>query len=245
MLTAQKSSSGMEAREGNAVVLGKGLHKLESHAAATEFLERVGVVRPLRVERRHGTRQFVVRHVVVTDDEVNAQLLGVCYLLHRLDATVEDDDEFHPRLLRILQSFVADAIPLVVAVGDVIVDVGVELSQKFVHQRDGRASIHVVVAIDQYALLAPHGVVEAVHGEIHVLHQKRVDEIGQLRTKEALGRRLGRDAAIDEQVGEYRADIQLLTQLLGRTLPIGRRRFVIPFEMHLYCSFFDFFFSLP
>ena len=100
-----------EAREGNAVVLGKGLHKLESHAAATELLERVGVVRPLRVERRHGTRQFVVRHVVVTDDEVNAQLLGVCYLFHSLDATVEDDDEFHPRLLRILQSFVADAIP--------------------------------------------------------------------------------------------------------------------------------------
>lgn len=177
-----------ESGEGYAVVLGERLHQLESHAASAEMLERVGVVGSLRVEDSHGWRQFFVWHVVVADDEVDAERLGVGYLFNSLDAAVEDDDELHAGLLGVVDAFLAYAVTFVVAIGDVILDVGVELLYELIHQCYRSASVHVVVAVDEYAFLAAHRVVEAVDGEVHVLHEEGVDEVCQLRMEESLGR---------------------------------------------------------
>ena len=173
-----KVEQGNEAREGDAVVLGKGLHQLESHSATTEVLERIGVVLALGIEDGHGIRHHVVGHVMVADNKINTYALGISNLLDGLDATVEDDNQFHTRLFGIFQSFLADAIPLVVTVGDIVVNVGIELLKKLIHQCYRRAAVHVVVAIYQYPLLSSHGIVEPVYGYVHVLHQERVDKVG-------------------------------------------------------------------
>ena len=153
-----------ESGERNVVVLGESLHELESHAASTEMLEWEGVVGSLRVEDSHSRWHHLVRNVVITDDEVYAKTLGIFYLLDGLDATVKDDDKFDTRLVRKVDSLLAHSISLVIAVGDVVVDVGIELLQELKDQSNGGAAIHIVVAIDQDALLASHRIIQAVNG---------------------------------------------------------------------------------
>ena len=148
--------------------------------------------------------------MMVADDEIDAQSLGVGNLLYGLDATVENNDEFHPRVLRILQSFAAHPITLIVAVGNVVVDVGVELLQELVHQSHGSASIDIVVAIYKDTLLPSHGVIEPVDGHIHILHEEGIDEVGELRTEESFGGTLGGDASAYEQLCKDGADVQLV-----------------------------------
>ena len=125
---------------------------------------------------------------MVAYDEVDAETLGIGYFVNGLDTAVEDYDELYTRLLGIVDALLAHTVALVVTVGDVILDVGVELLYKLIHQRYCRASVHVVIAIHQDALLAPHGIVKAVDGQVHILHEERIDKVGQLRMEESLGR---------------------------------------------------------
>ena len=202
--------------EGYAVVFGEGLHELESHAASAEVLEGVGRVAPLGVEYGHCGRQFFVRLVVVADDEVDAPLLGVCYLVDGLDAAVEHDDEFHTCLCCVVYALSAYSVSLALAVGYVVVDVGIELLQKLVHQCDGCAAVDVVVAVDHDALLASHGVVQPVDGYVHVVHQEWIDKLVEHGSEESLGRAFRLDASLYEQFGHDGAHADFLGQFLSR-----------------------------
>jgi len=186
--------------ERNVVVLGESLHEFKSHATSAEVLERERVVRTFRVEYGHGRWHHLVGHVVITDDEIYAKALGIFYLLDGLDATVKDDDEFDTRLMGKVDSLLAHSISLVVSVGYVVVDVGIELLQKLIYQGNGGAAIYVVVSIDEDALLAPHRIIEAVNGYVHVLHEEWIDEVGELRSEKPFRRRFRRDASMDEKL---------------------------------------------
>ena len=233
-----------EPGEGYAVVFGKCLHKLKAHSAAAKVLKRIGVALALGVENGRGLRQFLVGHVMIANNKVYAYALGIVNLLDSLDATVENDDELHARLPGIFKPFLAHAIPFVVAVGYVIIDVRVELPQKLIHQRHRGASVYVVIAVHQDALFAPHGVVETVYGHVHILHQEGVDKVCELWTEESFGRRLRCYAPVDEQTGQNGVDVKLLPQLFGGVFLGGRRLLIIPFEVHLY-NFLFFFSILP
>lgn len=73
-----------EPGEWNVVVLGKSLHKLESYTASAEMLEWEWIVRTLRIEYGHSRWHHIVRNVMVADDEVYSQTLGIFYLLNSL-----------------------------------------------------------------------------------------------------------------------------------------------------------------
>ena len=113
--------------EGNTIVLGKSLHKLEAHTATTELLERIGIVVALGVKNGHCGRHLLVGYMVVADDEVNTQRLGIGNFLDCLDATVKDDHQFHTCPMGIVQPFATDAVALIVAIRDIIVYIGIEL----------------------------------------------------------------------------------------------------------------------
>ena len=166
-----------EPGERNVVVLGKSLHKLESYTASAEMLEREWIVRTLRIEYGHSRWHHIVRNVMVADDEVYAKTLGVFYLLDSFDAAIQDNDEFYTCFVRKVYSLFAYSIAFVVSVWYVVINVGIKLLQKLVHQCYSRASIHVIVSIDHDALLSSHSIVEAINSDIHILHQEWIDEI--------------------------------------------------------------------
>ena len=216
----------------DAVVEGKRLHELETHAAAGEFRVGVVVVVAFRVQDGSSLRQHIVGHVVVADDEVHAQRLGIGDFLHRFDAAVQNDDEFHAALRCHLNAFVGDAVAFVVAVRDVVVNVGIVLSEELIDECDGGASIDIIVSIDKDSFLFSHGFVESVHGFIHVVHQERVVERGQLRTKELRHLRGCSHSPFVEQSSESRMNACRGCQFgsLFRDFCIGL--FVVPIVNH-------------
>ena len=227
-------------RERNAVVLGKGLHELEAHAATAKMLEGVGVILALGVEDGHGRRHHLVGHMMVADNKVYALFLRIGYLLDGLDAAIEDDNKFHTSLLGIVYSFLTHTISLIVAVRDIIFNVGIETLQEFVHQRNSRAPIYIVVAVHHDTFLASHRVVQTVHGHVHILHQEGIDEVIQLWTEVTLCRRLSGNASAQKDSRQQVADTQLAAEVFSRLNLLWCRCFVIPFEMHLYRFYFLF-----
>ena len=92
--------------------------------------------------------------MVVTDDEVDAQLFGVGNLLNGLDAAVKYDNQPHAGGMGVVHTLVADSISLLVAVRDIEINVCGELLQKAIDQCHRRATIHIVVSINKNAFLA-------------------------------------------------------------------------------------------
>ena len=220
----------------NAVVLGESLHELESHSASAQMLEGVFVVGPLWVEDGGSRRHLVVRHMMVADDEVDADALGVLYFSYRLDSAVENDNQAYSCLPGVFDALAAHPISLVVAVGNVVVDIGVILLQEFVDQCHGRASVHIVVTIHHDTFLTSHGFVQAFHRLVHVLHEERVEQVAQLRMEELLGVIL-LYSAFSHYQRERRTDVRVLCQFIRIFLLFWCRWFVFPFKMHLYCFF--------
>ena len=109
--------------------------------------------------------------------QIDAQALGGGYFVDGLDAAVEDYEEFHIGLLGILDALTRHSVALFVAVGDVVVDVGIVFLQESVYQCHGRHAVDIIVAIDHDALLAAHGHVQALYGQVHVGHEEGVVQV--------------------------------------------------------------------
>ena len=124
----------MESVELNAIVGGKSLHKFESHTAARKMRVGISVVATFGVENRHCRREYFVGHVVIADDEVDAEFFGIGYLINGFDAAVEHNDESHAHFCRKFHSFARYTITLIVAIGDVVIYLRVVVANEFIDQ---------------------------------------------------------------------------------------------------------------
>ena len=152
------------------------------------MVEWIGGVLALGVEDSYSGRHFLVRHMMVTNNKVYAEFLGIGNLVYGFYATVENDDEFYTFFLSLVDAFAAHPISLVVAVGDVVFYIGIELLQHFIHQCHGCTAIYVVVAIHHDTFLTPHGIVKSIDCDIHVVHKEWVYKFAQHRSEETLCR---------------------------------------------------------
>ena len=146
------------------------------------------VVGAFGIKNGYCWRHLFIGDVMVADNEVDAQRFGVSYFVDGLNSAVEDDNKLYARLVGIIYAFATNAVAFFVAVGYVILDVGVELLKEFIHEGNRCASVDIVVAIHHDALFTSHGIVKPVYGHVHVFHQKGVDDVVELRTEETLGR---------------------------------------------------------
>ena len=171
--------------EGDAVALRIGLHELEAHAAARQFVERVGAIDPLGVQNGYGAGNLLGREVVVADDEIHALRLRIDNLFRGFDAAVQGDDEPHALAGREVDPFDRNAVTFGIAVGNVEHQVFVpDLAQELVNQCDGRAAVHVVVAVNHDLLVVAHGALDPLDRLVHVLHQERIVEVREVGFKE-------------------------------------------------------------
>ena len=153
--------------------------------------------------------------MVVADNEVYPFRFGVSDLFHSLDAAVENDNQLHPRLKRIVYSLLRHTIPFVVAVRDVVVEVRIVLLQKTIDQRNRRTPVHIIVTIDQDAFLPAHRLIQTLHSQVHIPHQERIVEVVQLGSEELTRLVFGGDAPLNQKPTQNRAEIQGRSQLLS------------------------------
>ena len=166
---------GVLLEEGVVVLLpSQGHHQLQGHPHAGQFLEGVGAVPPVGVHHRHGGGEGLLALVVVGDDHVDPQLLGVVHLLHGGDAAVHGDDEAHPLAGQVLDGLPVDPVPLGEAVGDIIAHVPALAAQVVGEQGRGGDAVHVIVAIHGDFFSVAQRPVEPGHGQVHVLHPEGV-----------------------------------------------------------------------
>ena len=142
---------------------------------------------------------------MVADYEVDAALCGIAYLLDGFYAAVEDDDQLYPLTLGIVDARQGDAVAFVVASGDVVFYIGVELSEKLVDERHRSGAVDIVVAVDHDPLLSAHCFVEAPDSLVHVGHEKGIVHVGQRRIEEAVGFVNGRYASLHKELTHRRS----------------------------------------
>ena len=164
---------------------------------------------PLGVEDGGGGGQGLIRQMVVADDDIDALVLGIADFLHGFDAAVEGDDQGVAVLPGPVDALVGDAVALVVAVGDVVFDVGVEIAYEGVHQGYSRGTVHVVVSVYHDPFLLGDSLLEPVYSPVHIFHQEGVVELGEVGLEELAGPVGGGDAALYQEVGENLVDAQL------------------------------------
>jgi hypothetical protein len=68
------------------------LHEFVAHAAAAQVAARVGRAFKFWIEDSRSGRKFIVGHMVVTDDKVNAFFGCVLNFINGLDATVKNNN---------------------------------------------------------------------------------------------------------------------------------------------------------
>ena len=195
--------------EGDGVFLCIGLHELESHAAARQFVERVGAIDPLGVQNGYGLGNLLGREVVVADDEIHAFRLRIDNLFRGFDAAVQGDDKPHALAGGEVDTFDRNTVSFGITVGDVEHQVFVpDLAQELVNQRDGRAAVHVVVAVNHDLLIVRNGPFDPLDRPVHVLHQERIVQVGEARLKELFRLFYIVYASLYEQVGQHGRDPQ-------------------------------------
>ena len=190
--------------EGNPVFLGVGLHEFESHAAARQFVERVGTIDPLGVQNGYGAGNFLGREVMVADDEIHALRLCIDYLFRGFDTAVQGDDKTYALAGCQVDALDRDTVTFGIAVGDVEHQVFMpDLAQELVHQCNGRTAVHVVVAVNHDLLIVTNGLLDPLDRLVHVLHQERVVEVGETGFKELVRLFYGVYASLYEQVRQH------------------------------------------
>ena len=146
---------------------------------------------------------------MVADDEIHAFRFRIDNLFRGFDAAVQGDDEPHALAGCEVDAFDRDTVTFGITVGDVEHQVFVpDLAQELVNQRDGRAAVHVVVAVNHDLLIVRNGPFDPLDRPVHVLHQKRIVQVGEARLKELLRLFYIVYASLYEQVGQHGRDPQ-------------------------------------
>ena len=121
---------------------------------------------------------------MVANDEVDTLLFCIGNFFDGFDAAIKYDDKLHACLVGIIHTLFGYSVTLIIAVGNIIIDVGVELLQKLVDQRNGSRSIHIIISVDKNPFFLSHRLIQTVHCNIHILHKEWIMQVCQLRAKE-------------------------------------------------------------
>ena len=221
-----------ELTEGNAIADGKRLHEFETYATTRQIFVRIGGILTLGIEDGNCWRQFLVGHVVVANNEINAQTLGIGNFFDCLDAAVEHNDEFYTRLVGVVHTLNRHPISLLVSVGNVVVEFRIELLQEAIYQCDSSASIHIVVAINHHPLSVSHRLVQAVNRAVHIAHEERVMKCLQLRAEISACFVGCGDSPLHKQEAQRFAHTDFLRQFSRSRFLFWCRFFVVPFVIH-------------
>ena len=65
---------------------------------------------------------------MITDDEINSSLLSIGNLFYGFNTAIKDDNKFYTRFSGIINSLLTHPVTLIISVGDIIINVGIELS---------------------------------------------------------------------------------------------------------------------
>ena len=199
---------------------------------------RVGRVSSFRIKDGCRFRQDIVGNVMVAYDEVYSLFFGIGYFIYCLYSAVKHNDKFYSGFVGIVHSLGCHSVSFVISVGDIIVDIRVELLEELIYQCHRSSSVYIIVAVYQDTFLSAHCLVEPFNGRVHVVHQERVVQVMQLWAEEFLYRIGCFDSSLSQQMTKYRTYPDFLCQSPRFFSLLQSRRLIIPFVSHYIIFFF-------
>ena len=168
--------------------------QLEGDAYAGEVLEAARTVAAVQVHHRHRFGQVADRGVVIGDDRVDAEGIGVSDLGVGGDAVVYGNDELYALFMQGIDRRDIHAVALALARRYVVADVGADGFQIGIQQRRGRHAVRVVIAVnaDFFAFLDRPA--HAFRRLFHIPDLQRIGDVGHV-VEEVLHFLLRSDAA--------------------------------------------------
>ena len=196
-----------------------GADQLHGHAHARQI--RVGIAVPglLAVDHGDGVRQRVgLALVVIGDDHVHADGLGVLGLLQGGDAAVHGDEQTDPFCPETVQRGTVEAVAFLVAVGNIAHALEALAAQIVGDQTGGGDAVHIIVAINSDRLLLLDGASQAPDSLGHALHLHGIMQTGKPTVQQLPGLRQSADAA-KRQYSRKKRPAARLFQLIRNIRP--------------------------
>jgi hypothetical protein len=171
----------------------------------------VGGVGAFGVDNGRCRRQLWPQTMVVGDDHIQANAVGVDHFSHRADAAIYSDHQVGGKFfLDFAQGVAVQAIPLVYAVGDVGADLHLgqaEAAQRLGKQDGGGHAVGVEIAIDDDSFISFDGLLQAGDRLVHVGQAKGVGAFQIAVVEEGL--HVGRvyDATVIKDLEENGVDV--------------------------------------
>ena len=165
----------------------QGQHQLEGHPHPGQALEGIGAAGPAGVHHRRGGGQGGLALVVVGDHQLHPQGGGAGRLLHGGDAAVHRDDEAHPLAPEGGHRLPVEAVALLHPVGDIGDHRPPLPAEEVGEQAGGGDAVHVVVAVDRDVFPRRQRPAHPRRGPVHVLHEKRVQELAPAGVQKGAG----------------------------------------------------------
>ena len=129
-------------------------------------------VRPGGIDDRRRIRQGAWNLMVIQDDGVDAQGLGIGNRIVIGNAAVDGDDQAAPPLANPVDGLPVQTVSFVDPVRNVVLHGGIELLQELDQNDDGGDPVRVVIPENGYLLTPVNSLQRAVDGPAHVLEQE-------------------------------------------------------------------------
>ena len=147
------------------------------------MLEGIGAVVPVGVHHRHGGGKGILTFVVVGDDDLQPQSVGMVGLGHGGDAAVHRDDHRDPLVFQFLHRLPVQAVALLQPVGDIGYDFAPLPAEKIGEQAGGGDAVHVIVSVDRQSFPLVQSGLQPPDGFVHILHGHGVTQGGFFKQK--------------------------------------------------------------
>ena len=149
----------------------------KTYPTTRQMTVRICIIITFGIEYGYGLRQFIIGNMMITDDKINPPTFGISYFLDGFNPAIERNNQRETVIGRIIDTFLGNTVSLIITIGDIIIDVGIKIVQKFVHQSYGRSAVDIIIAVDKDFLFGSHRFIEACDSLIHIFQQKRIVQI--------------------------------------------------------------------
>ncbi len=175
--------------------------QLEGHSGPAQAGERIATSGQAGMDDRFSVGQFIRGAVVIGNDQLQAQSAGKLCFGDAGNPAIDGNDQRRVGVGDLLQSFLVEAIAFVQAIGDMIMDIGVQQAEAADEDGGGRDTVGIVVTVDHDPLPLGNGRGNPLGGLRHARQFVGWDQVGQPRIEEV--RRLaGGDTSADQQLSD-------------------------------------------
>ena len=144
--------------------------------------------------------------MMIRYDDRHAQFFAICNLICCCDSIITGNDRIHVGLQRPVDQVPVQTIPVLHTIRNVTVHISSEHPESLQKNIGRLDSINIIVSNDPDFCIFFYLFSKNRYCLVHILHQERIVQVGQLRAEKLLGSSSSRYSPFHQQFPKYRAN---------------------------------------